>query len=212
MISLSANADDVCVLLRIQGDADIVKELEQYERASAKVNWGKSEAFLMGRWGASEKPRLPRGLQWDRADLKMLGVCLGSNAYQGLNWEGVVDKVVAKLSSWRWLLPLISFRGRVLVGNNLAASTLWHRLGALEPPYGLLQELQKPLVGFFRVSIGSEPQCSTCQCRRGSGLGGFENPSRRFPVTRCTEVIDAARSEVEGCCVDPFKEGGGAQL
>ena len=83
IISLSANADDVCVLLRIQGDADIVKELEQYERASAKVNWGKSEAFLMGRWGASEKPRLPRGLQWDRADLKMLGVQCLSGAELG---------------------------------------------------------------------------------------------------------------------------------
>ena len=45
VISLSAYADDVCVLLRIQGDAKIVKkDLEQYERASsAKVNWGKSK-------------------------------------------------------------------------------------------------------------------------------------------------------------------------
>ena len=55
----------MCVLLRSQRDADVVKEeFKQYERASsAKVTWGKREAFLMGRCGASEKPRLPGGLQ-----------------------------------------------------------------------------------------------------------------------------------------------------
>ncbi len=54
----------------------------------------------------------------------MLGVFLGSNDYQNLNWEGIVEKVCSKLSKWKWLLPQLSFRGRILVINNLVASTL----------------------------------------------------------------------------------------
>lgn len=32
------------------------------------------------------------------------------------------------------LLPLMSFRGKVLLTNNLADSILWHRLIMLDPP------------------------------------------------------------------------------
>lgn len=81
--------------------------------------------------------------------MRVFGVFLGTEQVQKQNWEGMLDKVVAKLSKWRWLLPLMSFRGRVLVLNNLAASVLWHRLCVLEPPRGLLKELQKRLVDFF---------------------------------------------------------------
>ena len=50
---------------------------------------------------------------------------------------------------WKWVLPQLSYRGRVLVANNLAASTLWHRLMILQPPRGLTQELQRSLVNLF---------------------------------------------------------------
>ena len=41
-----------------------------------------------------------------------------------------------------------SYRGRVLVANNLVASTLWHRLIGLQLQSGLIQELQKLLVDY----------------------------------------------------------------
>ncbi len=41
------------------------------------------------------------------------------------------------------------FRGRVLVINNLVASTLWHKLSCMDPPAGLLPKLQSILVNFF---------------------------------------------------------------
>lgn len=58
-------------------------------------------------------------------------------------------QVAAKLSKCWWLLPLMSFMGRVLVTNNLAASMLWHRLMVLDPPQSLVRKLQKLLVDFF---------------------------------------------------------------
>ncbi|KAI4891759.1 hypothetical protein NFI96_005207 [Prochilodus magdalenae] len=43
----------------------------------------------------------------------------------------------------------MSYRGRVLIINNLVASTLWHRLAVLNPPAGLLADIQRRLVEFF---------------------------------------------------------------
>ncbi len=64
-------------------------------------------------------------------------------------WEGLLEKVVARLSRWRWLLPQMSYKGRVLVINNLVASTLWHKLMVVEPPEELVTSIQKKLVDFF---------------------------------------------------------------
>lgn len=55
----------------------------------------------------------------------------------------------AKLSKWTWILPQLSYRGRVLVANNLAAAMLWHKFTALNPPVSLVKELQRKVVDFF---------------------------------------------------------------
>lgn len=94
-------------------------------------------------------PALPGGTRWRTDGLKVLGVHLGKEDLVSKNWEGVLDKVRAKLLSWKWLLPQLSYRGRVLVINNLVAASLWHRLQVLVPPTGFLEEIQKLLVDFF---------------------------------------------------------------
>ena len=95
--------------------------------SAAKVNWAKSEALAVGRWSAG-LPQLPGGLSWKRGGFKHLGVHLGDEQTERKNWEGVLEKVEGKLAKWRWLLPHMSYRGRVHIINNLVASTLWHRL------------------------------------------------------------------------------------
>ena len=65
------------------------------------------------------------------------------------NWETVLEKVEGKMKKWNWLLPQTSYRGRVLILNNLVASLLWHRLSCVDPPSGLLAEIQKKMVEFF---------------------------------------------------------------
>lgn len=64
-------------------------------------------------------------------------------------WEGLVEGVLVKLSKWKWLLPKLSYRGRVLIANNLIASTLWHKLMVLDPPRNIIEDIQKTLVKFF---------------------------------------------------------------
>lgn len=70
--------------------------------------------------------------------MKILGVYLRSEHFQKKNWEGVVKKVCGQLPHWIWVLPQLSYRGRVLVANNLIASMLWHCSAVLEPPEGVL--------------------------------------------------------------------------
>ncbi len=74
---LSAYADDVIVFIN---DSDDVKMLQQIvndfkDISSAIVNWGKSDALLIGKW-EGENPILPGGLLWKKDGLKYLGCFL----------------------------------------------------------------------------------------------------------------------------------------
>lgn len=126
-LTVSAYTDDVSVFITNQGDVQCLQDtLSLYERAStARVNWAKSEALLIGHWRDRAVPSLRGGLQWGKEGLKVLGVFLGTEDFQGKNREGVREKVCARLSKWKWSLPQLSYRGRVRVANNLVASALW---------------------------------------------------------------------------------------
>lgn len=150
-IVVSAYADDINIFVQDQEDVHELKKcLTINEKASsAKVNWGKSNGCLVGQWEVGGIPNLPGSLSWGRVGMQILGIYLGTEDYQKQNWEGVLEKVGAKLSKWKWLLPQLSYRGRVLIANNLVASTLWHRLAVLVPPPNLLENVQRLLVNFF---------------------------------------------------------------
>ena len=150
-VALSAYADDVTVFIRGQEDVEcLIKSLTLYEQASsARVNWEKCEGYALGQWQGNRLPTLPAALQWNTEGMKCLGVFLGNSNFQKKNWEGMIEKVSARLSQWTWVLPQLSYRGRVLVANNLIASMFWHRFTVLDPPDTLLKEIQKRLVNFF---------------------------------------------------------------
>ncbi|TWW61013.1 Transposon TX1 uncharacterized 149 kDa protein ORF 2 [Takifugu flavidus] len=115
---------------------------------SLGVNWQKSEALAVGRW-TNGLPVLPQDLAWRRDGLKYLGVFIGDEETEKKNWLDTLEKVDRKIQKWEWLLPRMSYRGRTLVLNNLVASVLWHRLSCMEPPSGLLAQLQTRVLAFF---------------------------------------------------------------
>ncbi len=106
--------------------------------SSAKVNWKKSEAILFGKW-PNGQPALPVELKWSKDGFKYLGVYLGDDMTVKKNFEGVEEKIVGRLNKWKFLLSNMSYRGRVLIINNLAASTLWHWLTCIDPPLLLIK-------------------------------------------------------------------------
>ena len=109
-VVVSAYADDTSVFVKDQGDIQALTEnLTLYAKASsARVNWGKIGACLVGKWSLESIPGLPGNLKWGKGGAKILGVYLGTEDFQRQNWEGVLDKVEAKLSKWKWLLPHLS--------------------------------------------------------------------------------------------------------
>lgn len=132
-IAVSVYADYVSVMDRDGQDMQALEtSLKVYERAlSAKVNWGKSKTLLC---------RALRDLQWGCEGLNILGVYLDLERWVTKNWVGLSQAVVSRLARWRCLLSQVSYRGRVLIINNLAASSLWHKLVVLN------------LVDFFLVT------------------------------------------------------------
>ncbi len=89
-----------------------------------------------------------------------------------------MEKVDNKLAKWRWLHPQMSFRGRVLILNNLVASLLWHRLACLEPPSGLLAQIQTKMVNFFWDKLHWIPQSVLFLSREEGGQGLVHLASR----------------------------------
>ncbi|KAI4890612.1 hypothetical protein NFI96_004370 [Prochilodus magdalenae] len=156
---VSAYADDVVVMVGSQTEVDVLSGiLKDFQvLSSAKVNWAKSEAFLVGEW-RGEEPRLPDGLHWKRGGFKYLGVYLGDGDFMKKNWEDVLERIKGRLMKWQWLVPKMSYRGRVLIINNLAASSLWHKLACVDPPPNLLADIQAMLVDFFWDRLHWLPQ------------------------------------------------------
>lgn len=98
---------------------------------AARLNWKKSEAFALVN-GVIISP----GPGLEKDGLKYLGLFLTNEIIVEKNWENFTDKTERKLAKWKWLLPQMSYRGRVLVLNSLEVSLLWHRLACVNPPSG----------------------------------------------------------------------------
>ncbi|KAK3522075.1 hypothetical protein QTP70_022611, partial [Hemibagrus guttatus] len=178
-ICLSAYADDLVVMIDSQKDVNVLTDiLNDFQvLSSAKVNWAKSEAILVGEWGG-ERPTLPGGLVWKKDGFKYLGVFLGNNEILNKNWEGTVEHVKGRLSRWKRLVPRMSYRGRTLVINNLATSFLWHKLACVDPPPNLLTSIQALLVDFFWDGLHWIPQSVLHLPKEEGGQGLVQLASR----------------------------------
>ena len=99
------------------------------------------------------------------------------------NCDNVNEKVDSKLAKCRWLHSQMSFRGRVLVLNNLVASLLWHRLACLDPPSCLIAGIQAKMVKFLWDKFHWVPQ-SVLFLSRDEGGQGLVHLARRIATFR----------------------------
>ncbi|KAK3511884.1 hypothetical protein QTP70_027480 [Hemibagrus guttatus] len=94
------------------------------------------------------------------------------------NWEGTVEHVKGRLSRWQHPVPRMSYRGRTLVINNLAASSLWHKLACVDLPPNLLASIQALLVDFFWDGLHWIPQSVLHLPKEEEGQGLVQLASR----------------------------------
>ena len=147
--SVSAYADDVSVFVTSDsGFGAVERAYDLFARASAaRLNTKKNQGLFVGSWiGRSDRPL---NCSWNGEGLPFLGVHLGNKkSYTDKNWDICKTRLLQTLASWSGLSTSLSFRGRVLIANQLAASKLFHCLAALTPPDSILSELQQRLVDF----------------------------------------------------------------
>ena len=119
-----------------------------YERASgARINMTKTEGLLCGSLrnrGASQSV-IP--IKWTTDKIKVLGLWVGNQDTDHENWSSKLDKFCATLQSWRH--RDLSYRGKVCVINQLAASVLWYTASILVMPQWVERALEKALWSFF---------------------------------------------------------------
>ncbi|KAK3560930.1 hypothetical protein QTP86_023127 [Hemibagrus guttatus] len=92
----------------------------------------------------------------------------------------------------------MSYRGRTLVINNLAASFLWHKLACVDPPPNLLVSIQALLVDFFWDGVHWIPQSVLHLPKEEGGQGLVQLASRT--TAYCLQLLqrlltDLSRAE-----------------
>ena len=147
--SVSAYADDVSVFVTSErGFGAVGDTYDLFARASAaRLNTRKTQGLWAGSWiGRSDRPLT---FSWNDDGLSFLGVHLGNTkTYTDKNWKNCKTRLIETLASWFDISTSLSFKGRVLIANHLAASKNFHCLAALTPPDDFLSELQQRLVDF----------------------------------------------------------------
>ena len=81
--------DDIYIFFSSQEDVHCLQDTTiLYEKASsARVNWIKSEAMLVGQWWNQAVPSLPGGLEWARRDWKCYPSChIGEEFWSPITW------------------------------------------------------------------------------------------------------------------------------
>ncbi len=81
---------------------------------------------------------LPGGLQWGRTGFKYLGFFLGTDDLGNKIGRALWRKCVQGCLAGMVATPAV-LQGRVLICNNLVASSLWHKIMILEPPKDLVK-------------------------------------------------------------------------
>ena len=146
---VSAYADDVSVVITSDAGFTLVEEAYAiFSRASAAcLNSKKSQGLWVGRWkGRSDEPLK---FSWNSEGLPFLGVHLGNTIhYLKQNWSKCKERLQNTLNSWSRLSNSMSFKGKVIIANQLAASKIFHFLAAISPPNNVINELQDLLVEF----------------------------------------------------------------
>ena len=123
------------------------KNSNRSSNSAARLNTNKSQGLWAGSWvGRVDRPL---GFLWNSEGLEFLGVHLGNtSSYEQLNWKKCHEKLNKTLTSWKNLSLSLSFKGRILIANQLATSKTFHTLAVFSPPDHILDELQRMLIDF----------------------------------------------------------------
>jgi len=145
---LSMYADDTNGILTTDNSIyKLFDDINIYEKGTgAKLNKGKTEALWLGQWrGRRDEPITIK--RWTSTIIKLLGVYFGSGRVINVNWNDRVKKFKNALSKWDG--NRLSFQGRTVVLNTLAAPCLWYIAPVFQMPTRYANEVEKAAFSFL---------------------------------------------------------------
>ena len=149
ILTVSAYADDVTVFVSSNKGFQVLNDIYTiYSRASsACLNLNKCKGLWVGAW--IDRQDQPLNFLWNNSDVRFLGVHLGNTeTSRQKNWKLCKEKLNNALSRWSGLARTMSFKGKIIIANQIAASKLLHFLAVLPLPEQVLDELQETLINF----------------------------------------------------------------
>ena len=146
---VTAYADDVTIFTTYDDGFNIVNRVyDMFSRASAAyLHYQKSQGLWAGSWVTRNYK--PLNFNWNNQALTFFGVHLGNkNKDLQIFLKICREKLHKALSRWKGLSKCISYKGKVLIASQPAASKLFHYLAVLSPPEHILNELQQKPIDF----------------------------------------------------------------
>lgn len=103
----------------------------------------------------------------------------------------------------------MSYKGQILIINNLVASALWHHLACIDPPFDVLSTIQSILIDFFWdtlidffLTLGAEKHVVPIKGRRRFGSNAFAEQNGYFSSPVYTKTFNVpCRDKLGGCCL-----------
>ena len=176
---LSLYADDTSVIS--SSDAGTVAVFDTYSKfergTGAKLNLDKCEGLWLGSWKSRVDKPVP--ILWSSVKIKVLGVFLGNEDLNELNWRPRIEAVERCLGSWR--SRHLSYSGKALVMNALALSRVWYVASLIPMPSWVLNELNSLVFNFFWS--GKRDLVARNVLIHQRDAGGFSVVSVEFKVT-----------------------------
>ena len=176
---LSLYADDTSVIS--SSDAGTVAVFDTYSKfergTGAKLNSDKCEGLWLGSWKSRVDKPVP--ILWSSVKIKVLGVFLGNEDLNELNWRPRIEAVERCLDSW--CSRHLSYKGKALVMNALALSRVWYVASLIPMPSWVLDERNSLVFNFFWSGKWDLVARNVLVHHRDAG--GFSVVSVQFKVT-----------------------------
>ena len=153
-----AYADDVLIFSAADKKSlkAVKRIIQEYEKVSGQqVNASKS-GFLVDKKAPKEmisRIRHCTGFTRKKFPTMYLGCPLFQGRKTKLIFSNLVDKIEAKMKGWS--CKLLSSGGRITLIKSVLLSIPTHQLAALDPPKGLLSDIEKKLANFLWGQTGT---------------------------------------------------------
>ncbi|CDP11300.1 unnamed protein product [Coffea canephora] len=147
-----AFADDVIIFVR--GDrrsvGNLVHFLNLYQTATGqRVNNHKGLFISSRRCGSGQIRRIQQmtGFRHGALPLSYLGCNLYAGRRKKVYFQFLIDKFITKLAGWQ--KKLLSQGGRLILIKHVLSAIPTHVLAIMDPPSGVLKELEQIMANFF---------------------------------------------------------------